>query len=67
MIDDIFLLLTDDIAIFGQNKMTMMLMILVVQVMMLDFIKKIIMMAIVILPMKIMSVKLTVEKFDKES
>ena len=46
MIDDIFLLLTDDSGIFGQNKMTMMLMILVVQVMMLDVIKKIIMMAV---------------------
>ena len=67
VIDDIFLLMIDDIGIFGQNKMTTILMIPVVHVMMLDFVKKMIMMPIVILLIMIMSVKLTVDKLEKDS
>ena len=68
VIDDIFLL-TDDINwdIWSQSKMTTIVMIPVVHVMMLDFVKKMIVMAIVIQLMMIMSVKLTVEKLEKES
>ena len=68
VIDDIFLL-TDDInwEIWSQSKMTTIVMIPVVHVMMLDFVKKMIVMPIVIQLMMIMSVKLTVEKLEKES